>query len=232
MADTDSLVAALAKAQSEFGPIVKTHTNPAFKGSQYADIADVLAIVRPVLAANGIAVTQQTEVFTDGRTDLVTALMFGEERLESRCLLPIEGLDAQKVGSWLTYMRRYQICAILGVHPVGDDDDGNQAQAAPQARVEPAESERLAAYRTTCQERIAGLSDSEKETVAMWIRNHKVPSLKKPGATTEQLEELLAFIDGLGTEPFLEEGPANPASVVRRDLAGTERHQLDSAAKA
>jgi hypothetical protein len=134
----DGLVAALARCQAKFGPIIKSHTNPAFKGSQYADVADVLAAVRPVLAAEGIAVTQWTSINVDtGGLVLVTSLLLGEERMDSWFPLYVSGLTDQQVGSKLTYTKRYQLCAILGVHPVGDDDDGNLAATAPARRYAP-----------------------------------------------------------------------------------------------
>lgn len=125
------LVAALARCQAKFPAIVKSHTNPAFKGSQYADVADVLDAVRPVLAAEGLVITQPTKL-TERGTVLVTKLMHVSGGvLESEFLLPVEGLSAQQVGSLFTYHKRYQACAICGVHPVGDDDDGNLAATAP-----------------------------------------------------------------------------------------------------
>lgn len=125
----DGLISALARAQSKFPPIVKTHSNPAFRRSQYADVADVLAAVRPVLAAEGIALTQVTN--DEDGVVLITTVQLGAEMIGSRFPLPVDGLTAQQVGSLMTYHRRYQLCALLGVHPVGDDDDGNVASTAP-----------------------------------------------------------------------------------------------------
>lgn len=199
---TDGLVAALARAQAKFPPIVKSHSNPAFKGSQYADVADVLAAVRPVLAAEGIVVTQTTMTSPEtGGVELITKLLLGEEYLASVFPLPVQGLTAQQVGSLLTYHRRYQLCALLGVHPVGDDDDGNlAATAAP----EPVEAEDVARTRHAVWEAIAELSDADKELVKLECRNQKVPSLRKPGATRAQLDSLVEFLAGLAarTEPF------------------------------
>lgn len=50
----------------------------------------------------------------------------GEQRL------PLKSDDAQGQGSAQTYARRYGMCAILGIVPKGDDDDG--ARATEQAR--------------------------------------------------------------------------------------------------
>jgi hypothetical protein len=124
---TDDLVASLARAQANMPPIPKNHENKHF-GSRYADIADVLAVVRPVLAAEGIALVQATRITEQG-TELVTALLKGMERLES--VLPLQmDQKAQDLGSRLTYLRRYALCALVGV-AAEDDDDGNAASTAP-----------------------------------------------------------------------------------------------------
>ena len=137
MASPDGLVAALARCQLAFPAIVKSHTNPAFKGSQYADVADVLAAVRPVLAAEGIVFTQRTSVEDDGTVLLITQVMADDDDIQSLFPLAVQGLTAQQVGSLLTYHRRYQACALLGVHPVGDDDDGNLAATAQNTQGHP-----------------------------------------------------------------------------------------------
>lgn len=123
----ETLVAALAKAQAAFGPIHKAHTNPHF-GSKYADLNDILTAVRPVLAAEGIALIQVMED-TDTGCYLVTKVLKGAEVIESRMPLDVGG-KPQELGSRLTYLKRYQVAALLAV-AADDDDDGNAANEAP-----------------------------------------------------------------------------------------------------
>src|SRR5690554_7398065 len=54
------IASALAKAQAEISNASKNAKNPHFR-SQYADLAEVLNTVRPVLAAHDIAVIQAPE---------------------------------------------------------------------------------------------------------------------------------------------------------------------------
>jgi hypothetical protein len=124
----EGLVAALARAQAAFGAIDKAKRAEAGKyGYSYADIADVLAEVRPKLNAEGIAVLQPIRVTEHGMV-LVTQLRKGDEVLESEMLLPIEGQAPQQVGSLCTYYRRYALCSLVGVAPENEDDDGAAAQ--------------------------------------------------------------------------------------------------------
>lgn len=123
----DTLVAALAKAQAGFGAIHKAHTNPHF-GNKYADLNDIFVAVRPVLAAEGIALIQVVEDTEQG-CYLVTKLLKGSDVIESRMPLEVGG-KMQELGSRLTYLKRYMVSALLAV-AADDDDDGNAANDAP-----------------------------------------------------------------------------------------------------
>jgi hypothetical protein len=194
---TDGLVAALARAQSKFPPIVKSHTNPAFKGSQYADVADVLAAVRPVLAAEGIVVTQVTFVDSEtGAVNLITKLMHeDDEQISSVFPLHVSGLTDQQVGSKLTYNRRYQLCAILGVHPVGDDDDGNLAATAP---VAPAKTTTVRAPDDWETRPLATMTFAELRDVA-----YRVGLTFSGGSKAELIRQLDPLMQArTGAEPF------------------------------
>jgi hypothetical protein len=124
---SDGLVAALARAQAKFKPVLKASTNPHFK-SKYADLATVLDVVRPALAAEGIAVLQPVAE-TDRGFVLRTELRKGDEVLVSEMPLSFEGTP-QQIGSALTYYRRYGLSALVCV-AAEEDDDGNAAQPAP-----------------------------------------------------------------------------------------------------
>lgn len=126
-----ALAAALAAAQAEMPRITKGHENSFFK-SNYADLADVTATISPTLSKHGLAVTQLPGGFSDHQV-LTTILMHtsGEFVASDMPMMPVKA-DPQSQGSALTYARRYALLAICGVHPAGEDDDGNTAtQNAP-----------------------------------------------------------------------------------------------------
>lgn len=56
---------ALVKSQKQFGPALKSSSNPHFK-SRYADLAACVEAVVDALNANGIALIQQTHECQDG----------------------------------------------------------------------------------------------------------------------------------------------------------------------
>ena len=118
-----AISAALVKFQSQLRPVNKDSENPFFKSS-YADLSSILQAVMPILSANGLALTQPMRV-QDGSTILITKIIHesGEE-LTSEMILPHHA-DPQKFGSLITYYKRYQLQAILGVSTKDEDDDAN-----------------------------------------------------------------------------------------------------------
>ena len=120
----NELGAALAKAQADIKDAAKDRQGYGYK---YADLATVLQIVRPALAAQGIAVLQDTQTMTDGHVAVATRLLHSSGQwIESDLLiLPIEakkGLSqAQCAGSVVTYARRYSLAALVGISQEDDD---------------------------------------------------------------------------------------------------------------
>ena len=128
------LVAALSKAQGNMRPAVYNKLNPHFK-NRYATLAAVVDTVRPELSKAGIAITHTNDI--DGEQEfLVTTLGHKSGQwISSRRRVPA-GLKAQEYGAWLTYNRRYALCAMVGIS-ADEDDDGNIAQASNGKRENP-----------------------------------------------------------------------------------------------
>lgn len=124
------LATALAKAQASYGPIEKDKKVSAGPiRYTYADYANVLSAIRPALNANGLSVVQGIE--TDGnKVFITTRLMHASGQwVESKMTLTAEGATVQKLGSAMTYGRRYSFLAITGSAPTDEDDDGAAATA-------------------------------------------------------------------------------------------------------
>lgn len=127
------LFAALAKAQAEFEPIEKNRAveiRPRDKAPysfRYADLQEILAKTRKALTANGLALFQLVE---DGVLRCVLAHQDGGS-LASSLALPTsmrEMHDPKALGALISYLRRYQVSAILGVAADDDlDEDGTAA---------------------------------------------------------------------------------------------------------
>jgi len=114
---------ALVKFQSQLKPVNKDSENPFFKSS-YADLSSILQSVMPLLSANGLALIQPMKV-QDNATVLITSLIHESgEVLSSEMILP-NHQDPQKYGSLITYYKRYQLQAMLGISTKDEDDDAN-----------------------------------------------------------------------------------------------------------
>lgn len=131
--DTITQIApALVAAQAALRPIGKDGKNPAFR-STYATLDAIMEGVRPVLAANGLAVMQSVtlpETNADGKLTGITietlVLHTSGEYLASYTPIPVAKADAHGLGSAISYGRRYGLQTALALQ-TGDDDDGNAA---------------------------------------------------------------------------------------------------------
>lgn len=119
------LLKSLANAKSEIGKMSKDNNNPFFK-SKFFDINQLLEHVEPLLFKHNLVVLQPIE---DGK--VITKIYHAEsgDFVSSELDLP-QISDPQKVGSAITYYRRYTLASLLAIQ--AEDDDGNKAsQGAP-----------------------------------------------------------------------------------------------------
>ena len=143
MESFSKVAAALVKAQREFGPALKSSSNPHFK-SRYADLAACVEAVIEGLNNNGIALMQRVSSYDSG---VVVETVFVHESGEiincGQLQVPATKQDAQGYGSALTYARRYSLMAACGIAP--EDDDGNAASKRPPAAPTPDITDHLSA---------------------------------------------------------------------------------------
>ena len=112
----------LHAAKQKIGKVVKNSTNPHFK-NKYADINGLIETVEPVLLEHGLLLIQPIE------GGLVSTLIIdietGQSVVSSMRLPEIQ--DPQKIGSAVTYYRRYTLQSLLSLQ--AEDDDANSASA-------------------------------------------------------------------------------------------------------
>jgi len=110
----------LFNLQQEIGTISKDAKNPFYK-SKYFDINSLIKQLQPLLKKHKLLLLQPIEedcvysklICIDGTGGVISALK-----------LP-EITDPQKLGSCITYYRRYTLASLLGLQAV--DDDANVA---------------------------------------------------------------------------------------------------------
>lgn len=121
----------IALAAGEMLPPKKVLENPGFKGTKYAGLAQVAAVVEPVLESHGLA------HMTLFRGRMIGYKVWDMETgwfIVSELEMPLDGLTGnvwQGIGQGITYLRRYVMVAFWGLIP--EDDDANSAPARKQA---------------------------------------------------------------------------------------------------
>ena len=137
------IFAALVKAQKEFGPALKTSSNPHFR-TKYAALDACIEAVIDALNNNGIMLMQQTHLCEDGVIVETTFIHdSGQTFSGGKLHVPAAKHDPQGYGSALTYARRYSLQAACGIAP--EDDDANKATASYNERKKPEAKEEVKA---------------------------------------------------------------------------------------
>ena len=107
----------LYKLQSEIGTVSKDVRNPFYK-SKYFDINSLIGQLQPLLEKHKLVLIQP---ITDNKVRSVIVDLDGGS-VESSMKLP-DIQDPQKIGSAITYYRRYTLTSLLGLQ--AEDDDAN-----------------------------------------------------------------------------------------------------------
>jgi hypothetical protein len=123
----------LAAVKAEVGRISKDSSNPFFK-SKYFDVNSLLLHVEPIIQKNGLLLLQPIQ------DNLVKSIIFDTNgfSIESGIVLP-ELNDPQKLGSAITYYRRYTLQSLLALQ--AEDDDANLASNKVNAKSATTETE-------------------------------------------------------------------------------------------
>ena len=116
----------LYNLQQEIGAISKDASNPFYK-SKYFDINSLIKQLQPLLKKNRLLLTQPLL----GNTVETKITCIDSEQVAVSILELPQISDPQKLGSCITYYRRYTLGSLLGLQ--AEDDDGNAASGkAPQ----------------------------------------------------------------------------------------------------
>ena len=104
-------------------PAIELDGKVAYKQTKfkYATLGNIIDKVLPILNDVGILCSQG--ITEEG---VYTILTDGKAELKSTYPIPSVN-NPQDLGKWITYLKRYQLCAMLGI--VGEDDVDGQIKA-------------------------------------------------------------------------------------------------------
>ena len=157
----------LADAKSEIGAISKDSTNPFFK-SKYFDINNLLAHVEPILHKHGLLVLQPIK-----NNMVYTEIIELETGNAESSAIPLPELnDPQKLGSAITYYRRYTLASLLALQ--AEDDDAQSAKPKPQTKP-----------------KLEMGTEAFDKVVAYMAKDGKITEVQKNYTLTETIKQIL-----------------------------------------
>ena len=125
-----ALATALSKAQAEIKDATKDVVG---RGYKYADLGQILNIIRPIFSKHNLAVTQfPCDSESNDSLSVETILMHESgEWIGNKFSMPVEQImsnagkpvtsKAQAAGSVITYARRYALAAVAGITQEDND---------------------------------------------------------------------------------------------------------------
>lgn len=124
----ENLFKAIAAFQADC-PKVNLDGKVKYSGREfkYATLRNIIESIKPALKEKELGFIQL------GKDGCLSTLLFhtSGESIESTISLP-EISNPQDLGKWLTYIKRYQLCSILGI--VGEEDTDGQLKPQPKAK--------------------------------------------------------------------------------------------------
>ena len=133
------LLAALVEVQNE---LVTMPKDSKAYGYNYTNLDTIVSTVKPILYKYGIAYMQAVGGGLNGTSIVITTRIFHKsgQYIEDTCALPTitntKNNSAQTLGMAITYMRRYTLCAMLGI----TSDEDTDANTTPQTSTKPVQN--------------------------------------------------------------------------------------------
>ena len=194
---TDKIAPLLVAALNEFSCLAPggTANVPTKAGGSYSysylTLPQTLDQAREILSKHQLAFHQ--DVSGEGQRVFVTTRIWhvsGQWVESAATPMPAAG-GAQDIGSSITYGRRYNLLAFLGIAAAGDDDDGKRAQDAAEEAKKP---HPLSDDVAQVQKELRGLSDADKKAIKEWA-NGRPLSAASMLQNEVWLREVEAYLD-------------------------------------
>ena len=158
-----SIYKKLLEFKASVGVVKKNGNNP-FHKSKYATIESVLETIEQPLKEKGLGFVQ-----CPMETGLKTIVFSEDDTNTIESFIPYIGAtDMQKLGSAITYARRYALVSMFGLEQ--EDDDGNLASRPVQKQTPPVKNYTLDEVRS-----LAGVKEIDESKICA---GYKISSLE------------------------------------------------------
>jgi heat shock protein HspQ len=109
----------LAQVMDKLGAAKKDGKNPHFRSS-YATLESCNAVIKPLLKGTGLALNHRSNPHEN---IVMTRILYNGEVIDSSGIRLPDDPNMQKMGSAITYAKRYNTCMLFNLDT--EDDDGN-----------------------------------------------------------------------------------------------------------
>jgi ERF superfamily len=180
----DLILPALMKVKSKLQAVTKSANNPFFK-SKYADLNTYLDEVEPLLEENKMVLFQPVRV-NSGGTNTVSSIIMHEsgQFISSEMVVVTKEADMQKLGSAITYARRYTLGPLLSMK--AEDDDGNGASGKAHTKSYPKKEENVVNQQATSTTTVAETKSQPVQARASFKNRTKTST---PVETSSNVED-------------------------------------------
>lgn len=97
------------------------------KGPMYADLADIMQVIRPVMAEFGLSATYSSDWTADGKIKAICSVRHGRHVEKSEVTFPVPTQmrvnDTQRASAALSYAKRAALVGALGITLTDEDTD-------------------------------------------------------------------------------------------------------------
>lgn len=109
------------------GATASVKTDKASYSYDYADLTTITDAALPILNKHGFSFICKPHLREDDKQFVLRYLLLHKDGHSETGDYPLGTGSAQQIGSAITYGRRYCLCAVTGIAPAGEDDDGAKA---------------------------------------------------------------------------------------------------------
>jgi hypothetical protein len=129
-----SLHERLLKVQEDMPSVKKDVRHTRFEGKKYADINSYVEVLKPILSKHGVHLMQLLDTTPEGNIIIRTIVSAdgpnGHEKYESSMGIN-KNPDPQKLGSEITYFRRYMVQCMFFAQAEDDDAETSIDRSVP-----------------------------------------------------------------------------------------------------
>lgn len=210
------LVAKIGQVVNALPIVLKTDANPYYE-SVYAGLPSILNTLMPALKEEGLALLQHFEGLDGNIARIVNIIVETSSGVSisfpTNFIAP-DKLDPQKLGSLITYARRYSIQSLFSM--IADDDDGNAASG---------------------RDRTSQASPKAPTSAPKPTAQQSAPAPQKQGTdafTTNDFADLVDYGQSLGVldiKPILKAAGITGSHLMKKSEMGTYKMLIEQAAQ-